>query len=141
VHSEDALISFIFMACVIDYLSGFWWGKDTRGHVKDAYTGFVNEYFPPYTYNTEGLYDSLRNGLVHMFTIKGKKYTLTNNPKLHLVLSKDGQVVLNAANFRDDLLTATQNYFNEVENNPDLLAKLIERYGREGFLDADLLEV
>ena len=27
VHSQDALIGFIFMACAIDYLASFWWQK------------------------------------------------------------------------------------------------------------------
>lgn len=33
VTSQDALIGFIVMACAIDYLAGFWWGKDTKGNV------------------------------------------------------------------------------------------------------------
>jgi len=38
VISQDALIGFIFMACSIDYLTGFWWGQSSQGHVKEAYT-------------------------------------------------------------------------------------------------------
>lgn len=135
VVSKDALIGFIFMACVIDYLSGFWWGDSTRGHIKDAYKGFIDNYFPPEKYDSEGLYDSLRNGLVHMFTIKNKKYALThNNSDLHLKVDKNNQIILNASDFADDLRIATQRYFEEVETNPDLLTKLMQRYGRDGFL-------
>lgn len=45
---NDMLICFVFMSCSIDYLSGFWWG-DTRemGMVRQAYVGFINEYFLP----------------------------------------------------------------------------------------------
>src|ERR1039458_7754454 len=49
VHAQDALIGFIFMACAIDYLAGFWRGKST----KKAYTDFIDQYFP------HGRYDSL----------------------------------------------------------------------------------
>lgn len=34
VCAEDALIGFIFMACAIDYLAGFWWGKTTKRAVE-----------------------------------------------------------------------------------------------------------
>src|SRR3972149_9846502 len=67
VVSDDALIGFIFMSCAIDYLASFWWGKDTTGNVKKAYTGFIDKYFSPGKYDSLGLYESLRNGLVHLF--------------------------------------------------------------------------
>ena len=135
VISQDALIGFIFMACSIDYLAGFWWGQSSQGHVKEAYTRFIDTYFPPGRYDADGLYDSLRNGLVHMFTIKGKKYGLIhNNPHVHLKMSKDGQIILNAADFRDDLVSATNRFFDEVETSPTLLDNVHERYVRDGFL-------
>lgn len=139
VYSRDALIGFIFMACVIDYLSGFWWGESTKNNVKNSYTGFVSKYFPKNKYDEEGLYDSLRNGLVHMFTIKNKKYALThNNPHLHLTV-KSNQLILNAGDFFEDLKTAKEKYFNEVESTSNLLDKFVDRYTREGFLDVDSL--
>lgn len=136
VESQDALIGFIFMACTIDYLAGFWWGKDTKNSGRKAYIGFIDNYFPGGRYDAFGLYDSLRNGLVHMFTIKGKKYALThNNPELHLKTDNNGQIIINAVNFRDDLFEATEKYFNDVDANPELMDNLLLRYGRDGFLD------
>jgi hypothetical protein len=89
VASHDALIGFMVMACAIDYLAGFWWGASTRNHVEAAYVGFVQEYFPPSRYDAKELYDSLRNGLIHLFTIKSKKYILTHdNPHLHLKMAR-----------------------------------------------------
>jgi hypothetical protein len=77
-----------------------------------------------------------------MFTIKGKKYALThNNPHLHLKTDTSGHIILNAANFRDDLVSAKDNYFNAVEVISDLLDKLVERYNRDGFLDLGKSEV
>jgi len=142
VPSQDALIGFIFMACAIDYLAGFWWGKSTKNQGKAAYTGFINSYFPPGRYDAEGLYDSLRNGLVHMFTIKNKKYTLThNNPHLHLKRDPYGQVILNAEDFRNELVGAKERYFDEVEARSDLLDKVLDRYARDSFLDKSPLEI
>jgi hypothetical protein len=132
VHAQDALIGFIFMACAIDYLAGFWCGKSS----KRVYVDFIDHYFPQGRYDAGGLYDSLRNGLVHMFTIKNRKYVLThNNPHLHLRAAANGQIVLNAGNLRDDLRTAKESYFNGVETSADLLDRLLKRYNREGFLD------
>lgn len=135
VDTQDALIGFIFMACVIDYLAGFWWGKSTKRQVETAYTGFIDEYFQKGRYDAAGLYDSLRNGLVHMFTIKNKKYALThNNPGFHLV-DRNGQIILNAGDFRDDLIAAKERYFGDVDAKPNLLDKALDRYNRDGFLD------
>lgn len=136
VHTQDALIGFIFMACTIDYLAGFWWGKSTKGQVEAAYIGFIDEYFQKSRYDAKGLYDSLRNGLVHMFTIKNKKYALThNNPSLHLNIDLNGQIILNAGDLRDDLIAARERFFDDVEAKPKLLDKVLDRYNRDGFLD------
>jgi hypothetical protein len=136
VYSQDALIGFIFMSCVIDYLAGFWYGGDTKKHVRETYVGFINKYFPPERgYDADGLYDSLRNGLIHMFTIKNYKFILTHNhPELHLKLDRNNQIILNAGDFRDDLYKATIKYFSDVENNKDLLTKLRKRFDDLGFL-------
>lgn len=140
VREEDALIGFILMACAIDYLAGFWWGESTKGKVQEAYSNFIDAYFPKGRYDAIGLYDSLRNGLVHMFTIKNKKYALThNNPGCHLKVDRNGQIILNAGDFRDDLITAKERYFTDVEEEPYLLDKVLERYSRDGFLRSDLL--
>src|SRR5512145_1305790 len=127
---DDMLIGFVFMSCCIDYLSGFWWGEDREmGMVRQAYVGFINEYFRPRgTYNAKGLYDSLRNGLVHLFTIKNKMYELTfNEPERHLTVSHNSFIVLNASNFRSDLIDAANRYFDDVEKNPKLLEKAFQR--------------
>jgi hypothetical protein len=142
VISDDALIGFIFMACAIDYLAGFRLGASTKNKVQDTYIKFIDEYFPPDRYDSAGLSDSLRNGLVHMFTIKNKKYALThNNPHLHLIIDRNGQTILNAANFRDDLVAASKHYFDDVEVKSDLLDKLLERYQRDGFLGVNSLDI
>jgi len=104
--------------------------------VRQAYVGFINEYFwPRGIYNAKGIYDSLRNGLVHQFTIKNKMYELTfDEPQRHLTISHNDYIVLNAGSFRDDLIAAANRYFDEVKKNPQLLDKAFQRYEREGFV-------
>ena len=131
------LIGFVFMSYSIDYLSGFWWGENRElGMSRQAYVGFINEYFRPRgLYNAKGLYDSLRNGLVHLFTIKNKMYELTiDEPDKHLTVSHNNYIIINASNFRNDLINAANLYFDEVEKDPHLLDKAFERYERDGFV-------
>ena len=142
VPSQDALVGFILMACAIDYLAGFWWGRSTQGSVKEAYTGFISAFFPSGRYDAEGLYDSLRNGLVHMFTIKGKKYALTHNhPELHLRVDAKGQIILNAADFEADLVAAANAYFAAAESSTELIGKAYDRYSRDGFVGPSPLQM
>jgi hypothetical protein len=132
---SEPLIAFIFMACVIDYLAGFWWGKSTKNYVHDAYVGFIDEYFPKGRYNSEDLYNSLRNGLVHMFTIKDMKYALTHDhPELNLLVTSSGHTLLNAMDFKNDLIAAKLKYFDEVEADEVFMGKLKDRYNRDGFM-------
>jgi hypothetical protein len=134
---DDMLIGFVFMSCCIDYLSGFWWGENRDiGMTRQAYVGFINEYFLPRgRYNAKGIYDSLRNGLVHLFTIKNKMYELTfDEPQRHLTVSHNGLIILNAGSFRNDLINATNCYFKDVKTNPRLLDKAFQRYERDGFV-------
>ena len=49
--------------------------------------------------------------------------------------------MLNAEDFRDDLKAAAGRYFADVESNPELLDKLVERYSREGLLAEVEVEV
>lgn len=129
------LIGFLVMACAVDYLASFWWGETTKGHVKEAYTGFVREYFVPNLYDEDELYESLRVGLVHLFSIKDMKYALVSDkPDLHLREDDNGQVILNAQNFRNDLVQAKDGFFDAVESNPALLERVIQRHTRDGFL-------
>jgi hypothetical protein len=136
VSGDHPLIGFLLMACAIDYLASFWWGKSTKNEVKNAYTGFVNEYFPAESYDADGLYDSLRNGLVHMFTIKDRKYALVaDRPDLHLIVDANGQAILNAQDFHKDLVRAKQRFFDSVESNSHLLDRVMQRHTRDGFLE------
>lgn len=130
---SDPLLAFVFMACAIDYLAGYWKGRPTTG--KD-YVGFVNEYFPRGKYDADGLYDSLRNGVVHMFTLKQQRYPIVltdNNRDLHLRVDKNGQTILNAESLLEDLAYAMNLYFDAAQASETLLALAAER-GKLGIM-------
>ena len=70
-----------------------------------------------------------------MFTIKDRMYTLIHNhPEYHLK-DQNGQVILNAGDFRDDLKSATKKIFDEVEIYPTLLENVHRRFTNDGFLN------
>ena len=129
-----AMPAFIWLTCSIDWLAELWWGKSTRGNVRKAYTGFLKTYFST-AYNPDYLYDSLRNGLVHSFTIKSGHYALKHRaPEIHLRANSQGYVLLNLENFYQDWLDAKNRFFNDIENNSDMLTRAYERVTRDGFL-------
>jgi hypothetical protein len=134
VDEPDALTGFLWIACAIEWLAGFWYGASTKGKSGEVYRDWLKEYFPP-VYDPDLLYDSLRNGLVHSFTIKGKHYGLLyNNSRYHLRKDTNGQTMLNARDFFDDWQTAKEKYFDEVERDAALLDKAFERFARDEFL-------
>jgi hypothetical protein len=131
--ANEPLIGFIFMSCVIDYLTGFMEGADPSGK---TYKLFIREHFPPRKYNSRALYQCLRCGLVHSFTINNNRYVLNSgHPEQHLKKTKNGLTILNASDFRDDLIKAANKYFDYVESDPPSLLKLVQRYKEVGFMD------
>ncbi len=132
---KEGMPTFVWLACAIDWLAGFWYGKPTNNRVREAYTGFIKLYFPPHQYDADGLYDSLRNGLVHMYTIKYGRYALTHqHPEMHLRPNQEGYQLLNLEDFFQDVVLAKNNYFDAVEADVELLEWAIERIARDGFL-------
>lgn len=127
--------AFVWLTCAIDWIAAFRFGESTKNNVKEAYTNYIDEYFPKGKYSAQDLYDSLRNGLVHMYTIKGSTYALIDNhPDGHLKTTSDGQLLLNLEDFFADFVEAKNKFFDAVEIDPALLDKVIQRYEREGFL-------
>ena len=88
--------------------------------------GFIQAYFPVHKYNAEHLYDSLRNGLVHLFTIKNSHYSLVHGrPETHLTTDAQGRTLLNAEDLLADLQTATDTYFRHVACDDKLLGRAL----------------
>lgn len=133
-----AMPAFIWLACGIDWLAGFR-SEENSSNTK-SYTGFVGEYFPQ-TYNPNKLYDSLRNGLIHSFTIKKSHYALIHrHPELHLAFNGQSEI-LNLENFFKDWVDAKNKFFEDIEQNADKLDRAYQRHESDGFLGLIQVEV
>jgi len=122
--------AFILISCAIDYLTSFYSNSDAS---PDQYQEFVEKYFP-HQYDPKRLYNSLRCGLVHNYTIKGKHYSLTDGkPQLHFY-PQGGKVILNLENFFNDFIEAKDKYFDEVKRSKKLKYQLVQRYRKVGIL-------
>lgn len=134
--SKGVCLTFVIMACAIDYLASFNVGGKTE---KEDYINFLGEYdWFVKKYNPTDIYESLRCGLVHNFTIHGGKFTLThNNPELHLTTPK-GQIILNYEDFYCDLKRLKEEYFEKVKTpGGGKLANFMNRYEKLGFLSTE----
>jgi len=134
--SKGVCLTFVIITCAMDYLASFNYGADTTRHAREAYIDFLKEYeWFTKKYNPEDIYDSLRCGLVHNFTIHGGKFTLThNNPELHLTTYK-GQIILNYEDFYCDFKKLKEEYFKKVKDPKNgKAANFMKRYETLGFL-------
>lgn len=108
------IAEFILCSCLIDQISGFRYNIYTVGR---RYRQFVKDYLP--SYNSDELYEDLRNKLVHNYSI-GSHYRLTRKSmNLHLQ-EVDGFIYLNLENFIADLGTALDKYFLELRTDADI---------------------
>jgi len=119
-HELDFIIAeFILCSCFIDQVSGFRYNTDKVGK---RYRQFVREYLS--SYNSNELYEDLRNKLVHNYSV-GSYYGLTRNaPSMHLK-EVNGILNLNLENFISDLKAALDKYISELKNDSSIRAKAL----------------
>jgi hypothetical protein len=99
-EKEFTIAEFILCSCLIDQISGFRYNTDRVGK---RYRQFVKEYLPQY--NSDELYEDLRNKLVHNYSI-GSHYRLTSKA-MHLHLQQvNGNIYLNLSDFIADIGSA-----------------------------------
>jgi hypothetical protein len=110
-EKEFTIAEFILCSCLIDQVSGFRYNMDKVGK---RYRQFVKEYLP--RYNSDELYNDLRNKLVHNYSI-GSRYRLTSKA-MHLHLQEvDGNIYLNLSDFIADIRSALDQYFSQLKND------------------------
>ena len=132
--------AFILAACVIDYLSCLYAGEDGGGK---GYRDFIDRFFDDKRYNSSDLWASIRNGLVHNYTVKGGRYFYVDNaPEKHFATTEDGQItLLNLENFISDVELAAKKYFELVESDPDIKAKLVKRIDDIGIMTIATIKI
>lgn len=116
---EFTIAEFILCSCFIDQVSGFRYNTDKVGK---RYRQFVKDYLP--NYNSDELYEDLRNKLVHNYSI-GNYHGLTRNaPHIHLQ-KINGITHLNLESFISDLKIALDKYVFELKNDSDIRRKAL----------------
>jgi hypothetical protein len=123
---EGAPAAFILLTCLIDFLGTLYAGKKSS---VDTFRRFVADYmqqtYNGVQYNDQKLYSSLRNSLVHNYSIGNGEYILIHgNPENHLKSYKGQSTILNLEDFFHDVCQAADSYFAEVKTNPTLQNKL-----------------
>jgi hypothetical protein len=121
---DFTIAEFILCSCLIDQISGFRYNTDK---VSKRYKEFVQEYLP--MYNSDDLYDDLRNKLVHNYSIGSRYRLIRNSMQLHLQ-EMDGFIYLNLENFIADLRNALNKYFHELKNDAKIKQKALSQFAR-----------
>jgi hypothetical protein len=103
---------------------------------KAPFTAFMKAYFPaPYHNIADDIYASLRNGLMHDYTIKNDRFILVRNTddKRHLQIV-DSKIVFNRAVFASDFLDAWERFSTDVMATPGLATRVHRRIHAGRFL-------
>jgi len=134
---QGAPAAFILITCLIDFLGTLYAGGESE---ERTFRTFVSD-FMKRTYNGVGyddkeLYRSLRNKLVHNYSIWRGKYVLTHgHPDRHLELHNNKARILNLENFFNDIKKAADDYFAQVDQDAKLKNKLANRISKFGTIE------
>jgi hypothetical protein len=121
--------AFILASCFIDYMAGYRYNRVAVGR---NYKDFVEEYLPA-TYDKEKLYKDLRCKLVHNYSEGGSYWFTDGKPLLHGKTDR-GKIIVNLENFLDDLESAMNKLFQQIDADPIIQQKAIGRYNSIGIL-------
>ena len=115
--------AFILCSCLIDAISGFEKGADTK---RGDYIAFVGRRLQ--SYDGEELYKDLRCKLVHSYS-EGGSYSFTEGkPQLHGKVSA-GKSIINLEDFISEVTTALRDFSADIKGlDLSLRGKAIQRY-------------
>jgi hypothetical protein len=127
IQGETAFLSFVCMLAGIEALGGYR-DPDSSGPAANGprFREFITAYFPAaYRLHASELWD-FRNGMIHGFS--PRQFALTHhNSRIHFKRATDGALILNAEDFYAAFLSASNGYFNDLSESPDLQAKFVRR--------------
>jgi hypothetical protein len=141
---KGAPAAFILITCLIDFLGTLYAGRDSN---RGTFTAFVSDFMRQQQdgvgYDGEELWESLRNKLVHNYSIWQGKYVLTHgHPELHLRLHSGKARILNLENFFEDVEWAADDYFARVAEETELQDRLVRRTSKLGVIqDVEITSV
>jgi hypothetical protein len=133
---KGAPAAFILTTCLIDFLGTLYAGKDSN---RGTFTAFVSDFMRQQQdgvgYDGEELWESLRNKLVHNYSIWQGKYVLTHgHPEWHLKLHSGKARILNLENFFEDAERAADDYFARIAQETELQDNLVRRTSKLGVI-------
>lgn len=132
-NSNTNTAVFILGSCFIEALAGFYCGQtdpNLQGKSRDQFVQFVTKYLPQY--NSQDLWKSLRNGLVHSYTDKGKYLFVNKKRELHCSRHQGRGLIINDENFAEDLANAYNQFRSEILNDPNIFLKAQQRFDAFG---------
>jgi hypothetical protein len=135
--NEGAPAAFILLTCLIDFLGTLYAGRESNENTFRRFvTDFMKQTYQGVRYNDKELYSSLRNKLVHNYSIWRGKYVLTHrHPEKHLEPHGSQATILNLENFFDDVKQAADDYFARVKQEVTLQHKLSDRISTLGTIE------
>ena len=136
---NSELSGLLLVFSVVDYLAGFYCGKNTR--MKDV-VNFMEKYFPSvYKPYLNDIYQHIRCGLVHTLSLSNPwknnsfSFKLIKNSKFHLQF-KDGFVIFSIMIFTQDTSRAAFMYLHDVINSKDnnclIRENFVKRFNKKG---------
>jgi hypothetical protein len=133
------MAGFLLGFCFIDATSGFHAGRtkqNMKGNNRKHFTAFVMKHMPGYQSGL--LYDDLRNGLVHGYTI-GDTYAFAHLERdgKHFETKTTGfgmRTLLNLEDFVSDIEKAYNSLREAIRTEPTQFQKALARYESMGLL-------
>ena len=131
---EGAPAAFVLLTCLIDFLGTLYAGKESTAETfKKFVSDFMKQEYHGVGYNPRRLRTSLRNKLVHSYSL-GDYILIHNHPDLHLT-PHSGATILNQENFFQDVKQAADAYFARVAQETTLQDKLSDRVSKDGTIE------
>ena len=135
IDTNTTMAVFILGSCFIESLAGFYCGQtdpNSYGKSKDQFVEFVTKYLPKY--NPQDMWQSLRNGLVHSYTDKGKYLYVNKKRDLHHLQHQGRGLFINDENFVEELENAYEQFRYDVLNDPNIFLKTQQRFDAFGVM-------
>jgi hypothetical protein len=127
-NDTGAFLSFSCCLMALEALGAF---IKPNGSNSERLKTFVQSYLPePLRSQADKLWE-FRNAMVHAFS--PGPYVLTHfHRNLHLTTHSDGRTVLNAEDFYDALVKASERYFEALASDGQLQLAFLQRVGNRG---------
>jgi hypothetical protein len=134
---KGAPAAFILITCLIDFLGTLYAGRDSNYRTFIAFVSdFMRQQHDGVGYDGRDLYRSLRNKLVHNYSIWQGRYVLTHgHPEKHLEPYGSKARILNLEDFFDDVRQAADDYFVRVAQEVELQDRLSDRISTVGTIE------